>query len=72
MSKKLFIPKNDEPVTCYTEKETLFLLDCIDFVIDNDTEFIENTVIEENAHHTPMFQLREKVFQNLLKMQEAV
>ncbi len=55
----------------YNHKETLFLLDCIDFVIDNDTEFIEHTVIEENAHHTPMFQLREKVLHNLKQLQEV-
>jgi len=57
-------------MTCYTEKETLFLLDCIDFVIDNDTEFIEHTVIEENAHHTPLFQLRDKVYNQLMQLQE--
>ena len=58
-------------MSCYNEKETLFLLDCIDFVIDNDTDFIEHTVIEENAHHTPMFQLREKVLTNLRQLQEV-
>jgi len=55
-------------MSCYNEKETLFLLDCIDFVIENDTEFIEYTIIEDNAHHTPLFQLREKVYNNLQQL----
>ena len=57
-------------MSCYNEKETLFILDCIDFVIDNDMEFMENTVIEAHAHHTPLFQLREKVLNNLTQLKD--
>jgi len=56
-------------MTCYTEKETLFLLDCIDFVIDNDVEYEEYTLVNSEQSLEP---LRAKVLNNLLKLQEAV
>ena len=52
----------------YTEKETLFLLDCIDFVIDNDVEYEEYTLVNDERSLEP---LRSKVLTNLLKLQEA-
>ena len=51
----------------YTEKETLFLLDCIDFVIDNDTEYEEYTLDNSERSLEP---LRAKVLNNLIKLQE--
>ena len=56
-------------MTCYTEKETLFLLDCVDFVMDNDTEYQEYSIIDNDIVLTD---LREKVYQQLMKLQEAV
>ncbi len=52
-------------MTCYTEKETLFLLDCIDFVVENGTEYQEYSIINNDL---PLNTLREKVFQQYLNL----
>ena len=54
-------------MTCYTEKETLFLLDCVDFVMDNDTEYQEYSIIDNDIVLTD---LRDKVYNQLMQLQE--